>query len=195
MTGRTTFVALDRAHLPALTRWLNTPHVYEWWGVSSGPGALGGSGSDAATEQQVYEKYAPGLDSEAAGTRRYIITVDERAVGLLQWYPLAGEAAYAAVIGEFAPGDAGIDLFIGESDSIDRRVGSLALDVFVRDVVFAAPRSPAPSGPHIRTTPGPAARSKRPGSRSCATPTCPTPAPNACTFAIAREPASCVTTT
>jgi len=139
VTGRITFVALDRTHLPALTRWLNTPHVYEWWGVSSGPGSLGGPGSDAATEQQVYEKYAPGLDPHATGTRRYIIAVDQRPVGLIQWYPLAGEAEYAAAIGESAPGGAGIDLFIGEPDSIDRGVGSRTLDAFVRDVVFADP--------------------------------------------------------
>ena len=139
MTGRITFDALDRTHLPALTRWLNTPHVYEWWGVSSGPGSLGGSGSDAATEQQVYEKYAPGLDPDSAGTRRYIIAVDARAIGLIQWYPLAGEAEYAAAIGESAPGGAGIDLFIGEPESVDRGVGSAALDAFVRSVVFADP--------------------------------------------------------
>ncbi len=139
MTGQIAFVDLDRAHLPTLTRWLNTPHVYEWWGVSSGPGSLGGSGSDAATEQQVYEKYAPGLDPDAAGTRRYVITVDGRAIGLIQWYPLAGETEYTAAIGESAPGGAGIDLFIGEVDAVDRGIGSAVLEAFVTDVVFADP--------------------------------------------------------
>lgn len=149
MTGRITFVALDRTHVPALTRWLNTPHVYEWWGVSSGPRSLGGSGSDAATEQHVYEKYAPGLDPEAAGTRRYIITVDERAVGLIQWTPLSSEPEYAVAIGETEPGGAEIDLFIGEVDAIDHGVGTAVLDAFVTDVVFADPSITRATGaPH-----------------------------------------------
>ena len=113
--------------------------MYEWWGVSSGPGSLGGPGEQTATAEQVYEKYAPGLDPEAAGTRRHVIAVDGRAIGLIQWYPLAGEPDYAEAIGETEPGGAGIDLLIGEPDAVDRGVGSRVLDAFVTDVVFADP--------------------------------------------------------
>jgi RimJ/RimL family protein N-acetyltransferase len=133
------FPVLTLGDLPLIRQWLNEPHVYEWWGVGSGPGSLGGPGEDAATDAQVYEKYAPGLDPEAEGTRRHIITVAGRAVGLIQWYPLAGEPEYAAQIGEAEPGGAGIDLFIGETDAIERGVGSAALDRFVTTIVFAEP--------------------------------------------------------
>ena len=139
MTQAITFPALIIDDLPRLREWLNTPHVYEWWGVASGPGSLGGPDPEAATEAQVFEKYAPGLDPEAAGTRRYIITVDGRAVGLIQWYALADEPAYATAIGETAPGGASIDLFIGEPARVNRGIGSAVLDAFVREVVFADP--------------------------------------------------------
>ena len=131
------FPALTLDDLPLIRRWLNEPHVYEWWGVTSGPGSLGGPGAAAATDAQVYEKYAPGLDPDAGGTQRHIITVDGRAIGLIQWYPLAGEPEYAAQIGETEPGGAGVDLFIGEIDVIERGVGTAALDHFVATIVFA----------------------------------------------------------
>ncbi len=134
-----TFPALTLADLSQIRRWLNSPHVYEWWGEDSGPGSLGGAGTQAATDEQVQEKYAPGIDAEATGTRRHVITVDGRAVGLVQWYPLDGEPEYAAAIGETASGGAGIDLLIGEPDAVDRGLGPQVLDAFVREVVFADP--------------------------------------------------------
>ncbi len=133
------FPALTLDELPLIGRWLNEPHVYEWWGVTSGPGSLGGPDDDAATDAQVHEKYAPGLDPGATGTRRHVITVDGRPIGLIQWYPLAGEAEYAAQIGEIAPGGAGIDLFIGEIDAVERGIGTAAIDRFVTTLVFADP--------------------------------------------------------
>ncbi len=133
------FPHLTLDDLPLIRRWLNMPHVYEWWGVASGPGSLGGPGDAAATEAQVYEKYAPGVDPEAVGTQRHVITVDARPVGLIQWYALADEAAYAAEIGEAEPGGVGIDLLIGEPDRVDRGLGPAALDRFVTEIVFADP--------------------------------------------------------
>jgi RimJ/RimL family protein N-acetyltransferase len=146
---RLTFRPLALEDLDDLRRWLNEPHVYEWWGVTSGPGSLGGPGADAATAEQVHEKYAPGIASDEATTRRHLIEVDGRAVGLIQHYRLEDEPDYAAAIEETAPGAAGIDLFIGELDTVGRGVGAAALDAYVRTVVFADPRvTRAVAGPH-----------------------------------------------
>jgi aminoglycoside 6'-N-acetyltransferase len=133
------FRPLVQSDLEQLRQWLNTPHVYEWWGVQSGPGSLGGPGEAQATAEQVHEKYAPGLDPGAATTHRHVIVVDGHAVGLIQYYRLADEPEYARHIGETAPGGAGIDLLIGEVDHVDRGVGTLVLDTYVRTVVFADP--------------------------------------------------------
>ncbi len=148
-----TFRPLALADLEDLRRWLNTPHVSEWWGVTSGPGSLGGSGADAATREQVHEKYAPGITSDAATTHRHVIEVDGRAVGLIQHSRLEDQPEYAVAIGESAPGAAGIDLLIGELDAVGRGVGADALDAYVRTVVFADPSiTRAVAGPHPRNT-------------------------------------------
>jgi RimJ/RimL family protein N-acetyltransferase len=135
--------------LDDLRRWLNSPHVYEWWGVSSGPGSLGGAGPDAATAQQVHDKYGPSIGNDAATTHRHVIELDGRPVGLIQYFRLEDEPAYADAIGETAPGVVGIDLLVGESDVTGRGVGASALDAYVRTVVFADPRvTRATGGPH-----------------------------------------------
>jgi aminoglycoside 6'-N-acetyltransferase len=147
------FRPLTLADLDDIRRWLNTPHVYEWWGVSSGPGSLGGAGADAATAAAVYEKYAPGIATDEATTHRHLIEIGGRAVGLIQHYRLDDEPEYAVAIGETEPGAAGIDLFIGELDVVGRGVGARVLDAYTRTVVFADPRvTRAVGGPHPDNT-------------------------------------------
>ena len=147
-----TFRPLGLDDLDDLRRWLNSPHVYEWWGVTSGPGSLGGPGADAATAAQVYEKYAPAIAAgDAATTHRHVIEVDGRAVGLVQHHRLADRLEYATAIGEAAPGAAGIDVFVGELDTVGRGVGAAAIDAYVRTFVFTDPRiTRATAGPHPR---------------------------------------------
>ena len=135
--------------LATIRRWLNTPHVYEWWGVQSGPGSLGGKGDHAATAAEVHEKYAPGIAADDATTLRHVIVVDGHDVGLIQHYRLADEPEYATAIGETEPGGAGIDLFVGEPELVDRGLGPRVLDGYVTTIVFADPRvSRAVAGPH-----------------------------------------------
>ncbi len=93
------FHPLARSDLPMLRRWLNTPHVYEWWGCHVGPGALGGAGKDAATETQVEAKYGPIIDHGSA-THRFIIEHAGAPIGLIQWYHLRDFAGYARAISE-----------------------------------------------------------------------------------------------
>lgn len=138
MTGRIAFPQLTRHDLAPLQRWLNTPHVYEWWGVTSGAGSLGGPGADAATDEQMEAKYGAPLDAGDT-THRHIITVDQRPIGLIQWYRLSDEREYALQIGETDSGGASIDLFIGELDATGRGLGPAILDSYVISVVFADP--------------------------------------------------------
>ena len=99
---------------------------------------------------QVREKYGPWITGDDdVTTHRHVIELDGRAIGLIQHYRLEDEPAYAAAIGEAAPGGAGIDLLIGEVDEIGRGVGAAALDAYVRDVVFTDPSiTRATAGPH-----------------------------------------------
>ena len=143
------FRSLTRADLPVLRDWLNAPHVFAWWGVGSGPGSLGGAGADAATAEQVEAKYGPTIDSPSPTTHRYVIAVDGRDVGLIQWYRLADFPDYARAIGETAPGAAGIDVFVADLALTGRGVGARTIDAFVREVVFTdAATDRAVAGPH-----------------------------------------------
>jgi RimJ/RimL family protein N-acetyltransferase len=133
-----TFRLLTRADLPALTRWLNTPHVYAWWGEISGPGWLGGPGDTAATLEMVTASYAAAVDGTAT-TEHLVIELEQRPIGMMQWYRLSDEPDYSAAIDEPAVGSAGVDLLIGEVDAIGRGIGPAVIDAFVRTVMFATP--------------------------------------------------------
>jgi aminoglycoside 6'-N-acetyltransferase len=150
--GAITFRPLTRVDLPVLTRWLNTPHVSQWWGAARAEGNLGGAGLDAATEAAVEAEYGPGAD--APGTTAYlVIELDGDAIGLIQWYRLADEPDYASAIGESPVGTAGVDLLVGELGAIGRGVGPRVIDAFVRTVVFGAEDvTRCVAGPEIANT-------------------------------------------
>ena len=129
------FRPLARSDLPMLRRWLNTPHVYEWWGCHVCPGALGGAGKNAATAAQVEAKYGPTID-HGGTTHRFIIEHDGAPIGLIQWYHLRDFPDYASAIGEDPAATAGMDLLIGEPGSLGQGLGTRAIDAFVRTVIF-----------------------------------------------------------
>jgi aminoglycoside 6'-N-acetyltransferase len=135
--GAVSFRALTRADLPALTRWLNTEHIFAWWGAARADGNLGGAGADAATLGAVEAEYRPEIDGSST-TAYFVIELDRVAIGMIQWYRLADERDYAAAIEESPIGTAGIDLLIGEPSAVGRGVGPTVIDAFVTTVVFAA---------------------------------------------------------
>lgn len=133
-----TFRPLARSDLRTLQAWLNTPHVYEWWGSHAGSDSIGGPGQDAATEAQVEAKYGLEIDCEGP-THRFIIELSGAPIGLIQWYYLRDYAEYAAAIGEDPATAVGIDLMIGDAEAIGRGLGSCAIDEFVTVVLFSLP--------------------------------------------------------
>lgn len=143
------FRALERSDFPRLVAWLNTPHVYEWWGRDMGSGALGGAGAAATNRTEVEAKYGPGVDG-AGKTHRYLITADGEPVGLIQWYRLADFGEYARQVGEISTGAAGIDFFLGEPALLGRGFGTRALERFTTSIVLRQPGiSSALGGPAV----------------------------------------------
>jgi aminoglycoside 6'-N-acetyltransferase len=145
------FRPLGRDDFPLLTDWLNTPHVYEWWGSRAVPESLGGAGADAATLDAVTAKY----DEELAdpGVEHYVIEVGGRAVGLIQTYLLVASPDYAHQIGEPAERAAGVDLLIGDPTAVGHGLGPRVIDEFVRTIVFARPDvDRCVAGPDVRNT-------------------------------------------
>lgn len=119
------FRPLRISDLPLVQRWLSMPHVDEWWHQSL----------DLA---DVYAKYLPRI----RGTEPTHVSVIEhsgRPIGWIQWYRWADYPAHAALLGA-EPEAAGIDLAIGEPESLGLGLGSCAIRAFTDSVVFVDPR-------------------------------------------------------
>ena len=144
------FRPLARADFEQLCRWLNTPHVYEWWGREwGGPDGLGGAGPEAATVDEVAEHYLPDLEPHSP-SHAFVIVVDGEPAGLIQWYRLGHYPEYEGELGEAGTDAAGIDLFVGEPHLVGRGIGSAVIRRFVDDVVFAAGVTRCIGAPDVR---------------------------------------------
>ena len=102
-----------------MARWLNAPHVREWWDPDDPP----------ATAAGVRAHYGP----RAAGgeaTTACIIEVGERPVGYVQFYPWDAYPDELAEMGiDLEPGAYGLDILIGEADAVGAGVGSRAVAI------------------------------------------------------------------
>src|SRR5262249_11369177 len=120
-----TFRPLAYDDLPLMVRWLNTPHVREWWR------------HDPSTLEEAVAKCAPRIEGREA-TAAYVILCDERPIGYIQVYRIADWPEYARAVA-VEEGAAGADLFIGEAGHVHRGLGAPILHAFLREVVFAMP--------------------------------------------------------
>jgi RimJ/RimL family protein N-acetyltransferase len=114
-----TFRPLAASDLELLQRWLNTPHVLEWW---DRPGP---------TLDEVRAKYLPRVTGQS-DAMPYVICVDDVPIGYIQSYPVR---AGAWGLPEVRAG-AGLDLFIGDVHCLHRGLGPQILRQFVEEIVF-----------------------------------------------------------
>jgi len=119
--NRIHFRSMNLDDLPLMHRWVNTPHVREWWEVLPTLGA-------------VLEKYGPPILGKEP-TRSFIIEADARPVGYIQSYRIADYPNYARQLGADYRA-AGVDLFVGEVEFVGRGSGPAILREFLRAVVF-----------------------------------------------------------
>lgn len=112
--------------LPLMHRWLHAAHVREWWSDNG----------DAPAYEAVVEKYGPSIRGEEP-TEAYLICYDGQPIGYIQTYMIRAYPEYAAAIAVDEDA-AGVDLFIGEADSLHKGLGSHILRAFLREIVFAA---------------------------------------------------------
>ena len=110
---------LVEADLPAVSVWLATPHVRQWW-------------RDPADLAAVEAKYLPRIRGDEP-TEVFVIEWEGRSVGLIQRYRFADYGSWAATVEEAGlafPDAAGIDYLIGEVDGLGRGLGSRVVDDF-----------------------------------------------------------------
>lgn len=126
---------LTRDDLPLLHRWLNTPHVREWWR------------GEPATPTDIARKYEPRIDG-VVPTGMFIIELRGEAIGLIQCYRHADHPDWDRAVDINAA--AGIDYLIGDAGQRGQGVGSAAIASFTPrvfawypdvEVILAAPQA------------------------------------------------------
>jgi aminoglycoside 6'-N-acetyltransferase len=114
------FRPMTAADLPLVLRWLQQPHVMEWWGD---------------THEQ-FELVSGDLELETM--HQFIVAIDGRPFGYIQCYDLTD---WNSGFGAHPLGTCGIDQFIGEPTMIDRGHGSAFIRAFTDSKLSAgAPR-------------------------------------------------------
>jgi RimJ/RimL family protein N-acetyltransferase len=109
-----TFKPLQEDDLDMLCKWLNKPHVKEWW-------------DDHLTDAQIKAKYRERIGDKTV--QPFIVYLQERPVGFIQSYlaDKVGDGWWPDV----QLGTIGIDQFIGEENLINRGVGTQMIRAFV----------------------------------------------------------------
>ena len=103
------FRPMSASDLPTIRRWLETPHVSEWW-------------HDPAEQ---FELVSGDLDHPDMA--QYIVASDGRPFAYLQCYNLSD---WNTGFGSQPSGTRGLDQFIGEADMLDRGHGSAFIRSF-----------------------------------------------------------------
>jgi RimJ/RimL family protein N-acetyltransferase len=125
MKDKIEFKILQEKDLFLMHRWLNTPHVSEWWNLE---------GNHHPSMGEVINHYSPRIKGEEA-VDVFIIIYDSKPIGMIQSCCLDNEPEEKAKIG-LDHSCAGIDLFIGEEKYVHRGLGSDIIRGFLKDVVF-----------------------------------------------------------
>jgi aminoglycoside 6'-N-acetyltransferase len=123
------FRAMTAADLPLVRRWLNAPHVVQWWGEP-------GEQFDLVSG-----------DLEHPGMDQYIVAMNDRPFGYIQSYDPEDWGKHP--FGPQPSGTRGIDQFIGEPDMVDRGHGSAFIRAFIDELLTAG-------APRVLTDPDPA---------------------------------------
>jgi aminoglycoside 6'-N-acetyltransferase len=108
------FLAMTSANLPLIRRWLETPHVSEWW-------------HDPAEQ---FELVSGDLDHPDMA--QFIVASDLRPFAYLQCYNLSD---WNTGFGAQPDGTRGLDQFIGEADMLDRGHGSAFVRSFTEHLL------------------------------------------------------------
>lgn len=121
------FRPMTAADLPLIRRWLEMPHVTEWWGEP-----------DEQFELVSGDLTHPAMD-------QYIVAMQDRPFGYLQCYRMT---EWNTGFGPQPDGTRGIDQMIGEPDMIARGHGSAFIRAFIEGLL-------ADGVPRVVTDPDP----------------------------------------
>lgn len=105
-----------------MVRWRNEPHVREWWDPDDPPMTL----SEAVEEYRADTR-------EDSPTMACVLELAGEPIGYLQCYRWNDDPSSVEVLGlSFDDGAWGIDLFIGNPESVGRGVGPRVIELLCR---------------------------------------------------------------
>lgn len=119
------FNNLEEKDLVLLHKWLNNPHVHQWYDKDK-----------HCTLEDIEKRYLPKITGEKP-TQAYIIYYDSKPIGYIQTYKINDYPEYSKYVGANS-NTAGLDLFIGESDYIGKGLGSEIIKSFLGQSVFTS---------------------------------------------------------
>ena len=122
-----TFRPLTAGDAVLMHRWLNEPHVHEWFQ----------NNVTEPTLEWVRQEYGPHVEK----VRMFVIVVDGRDAGYIQTFRILDWPEHATALG-VTDESAGFDVFIGEADLVHRGIGPRAMRAFLDRIVFADPAVP-----------------------------------------------------
>jgi aminoglycoside 6'-N-acetyltransferase len=108
------FAPMTSADLPLIRRWLETPHVSQWW-------------HDPAEQLELVSG-----DLDHPDMAQYIVASDRRPFAYLQCYNLSD---WNTGFGAQPDGTRGLDQFIGEADMLGRGHGSAFIRAFTEQLL------------------------------------------------------------
>ncbi len=122
LSGEIAFRPLASDDLPRLHEWLGQGFVNRWYG------------GDAPSQDAVTQKYAPRIADDDPAVC-FVILFNDAPIGLIQTYRIDDFPDYLDLIG-LDEDAAGLDIFIGERDFVQRGLGPQIIRAFLKAVVF-----------------------------------------------------------
>jgi RimJ/RimL family protein N-acetyltransferase len=116
-----TFRPLQEADLPLLWRWLQQPHVAQWY-------------TSGSTFDEIKTKYLAYIN-ESKPTHAFVAMLDGTDIGYLQCYRLDDYPDYKKIIA-IEDNACGIDMFIGNKAYIHQGIGPLMIIKFLDTLAF-----------------------------------------------------------
>lgn len=115
------FRPLELADLPQLLRWLNTPHVVQWW-------------EEPPTFEEIVAKYTPRIMGQEP-VHCFVILYDGHPIGYIQSYSIRDYPDFSRYV-DSLEAMVGVDVFIGDADHVHKGLGSFIVTCFLRTIVF-----------------------------------------------------------
>lgn len=108
------FKPLQEDDLELLCKWLDKPHIKEWW-------------NDGLNHDEIKDKYRKRIGDTIVVS--FIVYLDSKPIGFIQYYH--ANKVRDGWWSEEVEGTIGIDQFIGEKDLINRGIGTEMIRAFV----------------------------------------------------------------